>query len=663
MILSIIIPYYNAQKYTDELLNVLDKQISADVEVILIDDGSKIPYKNKYAWLHVIRQENGGASAARNTGLDAATGDYIAFIDADDMVSPNYVRTILKKIKDEAFDYCYLSWKTLPGGWQCDVKLKSIKDKFPSFNLCVWNRIYKKSMIGAVRFNTKKLIAEDAEFIRLVNEEGKKKAFIPSHMYFYRSTTPDSLTKKFGRGELDTKRIVYHIPHVTKDQVHLIDEFKAADQEGEVILLTDRCEIKELEKYAMIMPANTKIRGTELRGQSTPNFSKIELSNIKKDKNTNKLVKKDKNTNNLLEKPSSFSNNGKEAGYQVIIWTRKTFEIGGIETWIFNFARSLYEKYDILVLYQDMHISQINRLAKFVRVEKINSLKNYKCDTLIINRITDSTPINIAFKKKVQMCHTCRMGQNWIIPKDNDVVVFPSDAAKKSFKHKTGRVIKNLLPEEETKAALTLITASRLNTFEKGKSRLLKLAELLKSEGIPFVWLVFTKTDLGKNIPKGMILMDPELDIKPYIKSADYLVQLSDQESFCYSIVEALTLGTKVITTPIDVLPEIGFKDKEHGYIIPFDIKGADIKEIYENRKREISYHYDNTAVIDDWIDLLGKTVPKHTYNPLALVNTKVTRDYKDIELGEKLYKGTVIKMTRERAEAVRRAGFIEILE
>ncbi len=633
-ILSIIIPYYNAQKYTDELLNVLNPQITEDVEVILIDDGSKIPFKNKYKWLHVIRQDNGGTSAARNTGLDNATGDYIAFIDADDMVSEDYIAQIIKKIKAESFDYCYLSWKTLPGGWQCNVRLKTIEDKFPSFNLCVWNRVYKRSMIGNIRFNTNKLIAEDAEFIRKVKEDGKKKAFISKHLYFYRSTTPDSLTKKFAKGELNTRRIVYHIPYVKATDLHLIEEFKEADKEGEVILLTDNNEIKELENYAMIMPSSTNIRGTELRGKKTPNFSKI---NISKD----------------------FQDTSKD--FQVIIYTKHTFDIGGIETFIYNLCQSLCNLYDILVLYDTIDMLQLNRLLKYVKAERIKPTKKYKCDSLIINRITDAIPVNIDYKQKIQMCHTCRMGQDWVIPKGADHVIFPSVAAKDSFRHKTGEVIKNPVVIKEFREALRLVTASRLNTFEKGKNRIIQMAKILESHDIPFIWIVFTKTDLGKG-PKGLIRLEPELNVSPYIKAADYLVQLSDEESFCYSIVEALSLGTKVITTPIKVLPEIGFVDKVTGYIVPYDLK-ADYDEIYENRHRQIEYTYDNQSVIDSWINILGEPHPKNLYKPLALVTTKVTRDYQDLQLGMKLLKGTILQMTRERAEEVMRFGYIEILD
>ena len=122
MILSIIIPYYNVAPYTDELLRCLEPQIREGVEVILIDDGSLVPYKTDYKWVKVVRQDNKGVSSARNRGLELAQGEYICFIDSDDLVSDRYVDRILNKIP---FDYLDMSWKSLPGGQQFETKLSS----------------------------------------------------------------------------------------------------------------------------------------------------------------------------------------------------------------------------------------------------------------------------------------------------------------------------------------------------------------------------------------------------------------------------------------------------------------------------------------------------------------------------------------------------------
>ena len=83
MKLSIIIPCYNAEPFIHELLDCLAKQMAKSVEVIVVDDGSRVPFHTDHGFVKVIRKENGGVSSARNMGIENATGEYIAFIDAD----------------------------------------------------------------------------------------------------------------------------------------------------------------------------------------------------------------------------------------------------------------------------------------------------------------------------------------------------------------------------------------------------------------------------------------------------------------------------------------------------------------------------------------------------------------------------------------------------
>ena len=110
--LSIIIPYYNAEPYTSELLDVLAPQITDEVEVILVDDGSREPFKTAYSWVTIYYTENYGVSHARNIGIDMSNGEYISFIDADDLVSDDYVAQIIKKMP---FDYLDMSWRSFKG--------------------------------------------------------------------------------------------------------------------------------------------------------------------------------------------------------------------------------------------------------------------------------------------------------------------------------------------------------------------------------------------------------------------------------------------------------------------------------------------------------------------------------------------------------------------
>ena len=96
--ISIIIPIYNVEKYLTVCIDSLKNQGGLRMEIILVNDGSTDlsgeiadEYAKKEERIKVIHQENGGASAARNVGLDIATEEYIAFLDSDDW------------IKDESF--------------------------------------------------------------------------------------------------------------------------------------------------------------------------------------------------------------------------------------------------------------------------------------------------------------------------------------------------------------------------------------------------------------------------------------------------------------------------------------------------------------------------------------------------------------------------------
>ena len=163
--LSIIIPYYNSKKYTDELLDRLDQQMTADVEVILVDDGSLEPYKTNYEWCTVIRQKNKRCAGARNTGLKNATGEYIQFLDSDDMVPTYFIRRLMKEIRENPFDVCDYSWKSLDTkGVQHDKRIKNRTGRLTNPSVCT--RCFSMAYIGQNRFNEKKDSTEDEDFSR-----------------------------------------------------------------------------------------------------------------------------------------------------------------------------------------------------------------------------------------------------------------------------------------------------------------------------------------------------------------------------------------------------------------------------------------------------------------------------------------------------------------
>lgn len=620
MKLSIIIPYYNLKPYTDELLDCLAPQVNKDVEVLVIDDGSLEPYKPKYDWVRVIRKTNGGVSSARNLGIEESKGEYISFIDADDLVAGDYVKQIIEKIDNEKFDYLEMSWDSLQGGAQWSQKLNSINDSLPNPSVCT--RAFKRSFIGNHRFNEKKFSTEDDEFKRKLyfSIKGKKKAVITDYLYHYRTGVEDSKSKKFMNGELPTKRIVYYFNHITINMKYLIEEVAKEDEYNEVWILTNQNDLPELGYYAHIRKP-FRVAGMELRGEPFSQFS---------------LIKQAIRT-------------------QIVIWTHKTFAIGGIESFIYNFCMSLKDDYDITVLYNSMDSMQIERLEPYVRVEKNDLDRNIICDTLIVNRLTDSIPRNIKAKQTIQMCHTCNEHNGWTIPQDRDKLVCVSNASKLSFGEESENaiVINNLLAKREVKTSLLLVSATRLDTHDKGQKRMLKLARELNNQGIPFVWLYFSNAELT-DAPPNMVCMPPTLDIMNYISMADYLVQLSSYEAFCYSIVESLSCGVPVICTDLPVLREIGVKNGINAHILPMELnENYDVEKIYRDRlKGGFTYSYDNEKIIKKWKSILGNSKPLKNYIPVITpkVRVRINVKYFDIVLKTQFYPDDELMMNSDRA-------------
>ena len=106
-VVSIIIPIYKVEVYLRQCLETVTHQTYPHLEIILVNDGSPDhseeickEFFKRDTRIRYVRQENGGLSAARNTGIELATGDYITFIDPDDWVTEDYVEVLYQKLKD-----------------------------------------------------------------------------------------------------------------------------------------------------------------------------------------------------------------------------------------------------------------------------------------------------------------------------------------------------------------------------------------------------------------------------------------------------------------------------------------------------------------------------------------------------------------------------------
>lgn len=122
-LVTVIVPVYNAQEYLPKCLDSILSQTYANLEIILVDDGSKDEslkilreYEKRDTRVKVYTKENGGVSSTRNLGIKAANGEYIAFIDADDYVEPEYVKFLVDAVSTADFAMCCWGDLYLPKG-------------------------------------------------------------------------------------------------------------------------------------------------------------------------------------------------------------------------------------------------------------------------------------------------------------------------------------------------------------------------------------------------------------------------------------------------------------------------------------------------------------------------------------------------------------------
>lgn len=633
--LSVIIPAYNAEPYIHELIERLEKQIKVnnryrkDVQIIVIDDGSVKPLEINKPWIEFYKNDkNRGISYTRNRGLELAKGKFIHFVDADDNLAKNYFDYIINIIDTKECDYIDLSWKSLTGdGPQFDFKLNSDKDFLG--NPSASTRIFKRSFIGDHRFSEKKDAAEDADFTRHLDIWKANHVCATEYMYFYRTYVKNSNSKQFINGEKNTQRIGYYYRHFTENLQDVIEKIKKDDEQHEVLLLTNKNDVPEIEKYCKVVCPPTKTRVMEFYGEPCDYFS-------------------------IIPRPIKT---------QVVVYASVLNQFGGIETFVYTFCQRLKRHYDIMVLYKNAEESRIRKLEQVVRCERdIGQI--ITCDTLVMNKIADLIPENVKYKRSIQVLHAV-YGTYDITPrKDRDKYIAVSDVVRESYKDlfPDFMTIRNMTFIDKHDTPLLLVSSTRLDTPEKGQRRMIKFANLLKEKQVPFLWFYFSNRDMAG--PSELIRLPQNDNIAGWVEKADYLIQLSDTEGMSYSILEAMELGTKIICTPLPMLDEIGFEEGKHGYKVPFDLADVDVtKFINKKSKKSSTYDNKNTELVNKWRKLLGNTKPQQKYDPdKSFKYVKVTTKYYDIALKKELQIGDTVKMSKERADIVCGKGYGRIV-
>ena len=181
MKVSVIVPVYNVERYLEKCLNSLVNQTLDDIEIIVVNDGTKDnsqkiidKFTKKYKNVKGYIKENGGLSSARNYGLKYATGEYIGFVDSDDYVELDMYEKLYNKAKEKDFDVVACNINYVYENRVVEVSSNVTKDLFDKKDIknsmlniytTVWNKIYKKELFNKGVFFKEKVWYEDVEFL------------------------------------------------------------------------------------------------------------------------------------------------------------------------------------------------------------------------------------------------------------------------------------------------------------------------------------------------------------------------------------------------------------------------------------------------------------------------------------------------------------------
>lgn len=234
-LISVIIPAYNVGIYIQQAINCIINQTFKNWELIIVNDGSTdntFDVCKQFALsnpdIHIINIENGGMSAARNAALEIANGDYIVFMDADDLIHPQLLETLFSYAQSCNADICSVKFKKFH---QTDNILHSINSKLDisklsitpykpleaiedalyqkHLNNSVWGKIYKSSLFKNLRFQPG-IGYEDLDIFYKIWIKANKIIDISAPLYYYRQH-PKSYLHKFNIKRTDVLKVTADI--------------------------------------------------------------------------------------------------------------------------------------------------------------------------------------------------------------------------------------------------------------------------------------------------------------------------------------------------------------------------------------------------------------------------------------------------------------------
>ncbi len=224
-LISVIVPVYNGQDYLEDCIDSIEKQTYENTEIIIINDGSTddtasvcVRLREAYDNLHVITMEDGGVSAARNAGIDAANGVFVTFVDADDRLRSKTLRVLYDCIMRTGSDVAgcgFFSWRK-EEEWEAFLREKCrigrpveytpsqfLREQLLRGNSRCWSKLYRRSAIGELRFPQELSIGEDMLFLVRILPFLRKIAETDYPGYGYFQNPEGAMNREFSSKYMD----------------------------------------------------------------------------------------------------------------------------------------------------------------------------------------------------------------------------------------------------------------------------------------------------------------------------------------------------------------------------------------------------------------------------------------------------------------------------
>ena len=250
----------------------------------------------------------------------------------------------------------------------------------------------------------------------------------------------------------------------------------------------------------------------------------------------------------------------------------------GYISWIKQLGKCYKDKYDVVILYDEINPITKKAFEKYFKCIHRDTDTIYLCDRLLVTYSNYFYPKNIVnLDKNYMFIHGNMSDYENTIRYHDDIYtnyVAVSETAKEKaigyFPTDDIEYVLNPYKLDEEVPKRMKLTSTLRYTKVKCPERIEKMARLMDELKIPYTWEVFADRKENTNVG-GLIYRQRTPNPLPYVKDSDYFVLLSDSESFSYAVIEALSVNTKVVVTPLPVYKEIGVIDDENAVVIPFE--------------------------------------------------------------------------------------------